>query len=71
VTVGVAVGMVWGRGANSKAVANFLGQSTTKAAEIYIHAADGESWDVAQRLETGMADIVTTTPEQESGSEKP
>ena len=44
-------------GKSKKAVAKFLGQSDTGATERYLHAADPELWEVAQRLENEIGAI--------------
>ena len=44
-------------GRNKKAVANFLGQTDTGATECYMHAADPDLWEIAQRLEAEIGDL--------------
>jgi integrase len=44
-------------GRSKKAVAQFLGQSDTGATERYMHAADPELWEVAQRLEAEIGEL--------------
>jgi integrase len=44
-------------GRSKKAVAKFLGQADTGATERYMHAADPELWEVAQRLEAEIGGL--------------
>jgi integrase len=44
-------------GKSKKAVAQFLGQTDTGATERYMHAAEPELWEVAQRLEAELGEL--------------
>jgi len=44
-------------GRSKKAVAKFLGQTDTGATERYMHTAEPELWEIAQRLEAEIGDL--------------
>lgn len=59
-------------GRSRKAVAAFLGQSSTGATERYLHAAEPEAWDIAARLEQALiAATGETQGEQQDGEHRP
>lgn len=49
-------------GKSRKAVADFLGHTTTAVTERYMHALQPEMWEVARRIEAELADTSGGTP---------
>lgn len=55
-------------GGSKKAIAKFLGHTNTGVTERYMHAVDSELWEVAERLQAEMADMVPAEEVKPAGT---